>query len=189
MKKVLIADDTKSIRSLLSTCLEIEGFITVTASDGQQALSLIKSENFDMAFLDIKMPLLSGTEVLRKIREAEIKIPIIIMTAFATVKNAVECTKLGAVAYLQKPFSVDKVKSVLYEVKGFGEINLGESIFKVENKIENNLHLEAIEILKGLIALDPSNANLYLLFSKAYRGIGDTEKAKRFFESYEIFNK
>ena len=62
------------------------------------------------------MPEMNGTEVLKIIRDMGVICPVIIMTAYATVKNAIDCTKLGAVAYLQKPFSPDRVSSVLEEV-------------------------------------------------------------------------
>jgi two-component system, OmpR family, response regulator len=113
MKKVLIVDDTKNIRNLLTTCLELNGYTVSSAKNGMEALELISQEFFDIAFIDIKMPELSGTEVLRRIRAKGISIPVVIMTAFATVKNAVECTQLGAVAYLQKPFTADKVTDLL----------------------------------------------------------------------------
>lgn len=117
MPKVLVVDDTKNIRNMLTTCLEIEGYKVVSASNGREAFDLLHAGEFDLVFLDIKLPEISGTEVLRRIREMGNTVPVIIMTAFATVKNAVECTKPGAVAYLQKPFTAEKVRHVLAEIK------------------------------------------------------------------------
>jgi two-component system, OmpR family, response regulator len=117
MKKVLVVDDTKNIRMILTKCLELEGYEVMTASDGKQALETFLTHNFDLAFLDIKLPEIRGTEVLKRIREQGIKTPVIIITAYATVKNAVECTNMGAVAYVQKPFSADKIRSVLKEME------------------------------------------------------------------------
>ncbi|MDI6604031.1 MAG: response regulator [Thermoanaerobacteraceae bacterium] len=77
MKQVLVVDDTKSIRMLLSTCLQIEGYKVVTARDGYTALNLFDREIFDLAFLDIKMSELSGTEVLRRIRNKAITTPVL----------------------------------------------------------------------------------------------------------------
>lgn len=114
--KVLVVDDTKNIRMLLTTCLELYGYKVVTAVDGLDALNTITIENPDLIFLDIKLPEISGTEVLRRIRSMGVITPVVIMTAFATVKNAIECTKLGAVAYLQKPFTADKVKTVINQL-------------------------------------------------------------------------
>ena len=119
MKKVLVIDDTKNIRNLLSTCLEIRGYKVITADNGIEALKLIKDKevHIDLIFLDIRMPGISGTEVLKIIKEERIMCPVIIMTAFGTVKNAIECTKLGALIYLQKPFSTDRINTILNEIE------------------------------------------------------------------------
>ena len=95
MKRVLVIDDTKNIRILLSTCLELRGYEVITADNGLEALNIINNTNeaIDLIFLDIRMPGISGTEVLKNIKEARMSCPVVIMTAFATVKNAIECTK------------------------------------------------------------------------------------------------
>ena len=97
---VFVVDDTKNIRMLLTKCLEMDGYTVRVAGDGRTAVEMLTREQFDLAFLDIKMPQFSGTEVLRQIREMGIRTPVIIITAYATVKDAVECANLGAVAYL-----------------------------------------------------------------------------------------
>lgn len=110
MKKVLVVDDAKNIRMLLTKCLELEGYQVKTATNGKDALALFSSERFDLAFLDIKLPELSGTEVLRRIRAQGNDTPVIVITAYPTVKNAVECTKLQSITYLQKPFTADRLR-------------------------------------------------------------------------------
>ena len=149
MKKALVVDDTKNIRTLLTTCLEINDYEVTTAKSGHEAIELLNTEKFDLVFLDIKMPEISGTSVLKKMREIGIDIPVIIMTAYATVKNAIECTKLGAVAYLQKPFTAEKVKSVLDEI-----FSIDDSIGALKDSLKHSRELikegkneEAYEIL------------------------------------------
>jgi len=193
MKRVLIVDDTKNIRILLTKCLELEGYTVLTASDGQEALELFKQEKFDLAFLDIKMPQLSGTEVLKKIREQGISTPVIIITAYATIKNAVDCTQLGAVAYLQKPFTADKVRSVLNELSlmhcSICADNEGKNnIAQIEEHINKGEYVKAISLLKAALANEPANAEIYLLFSKAYDGAGDTGSAEKFRNIYGILS-
>ena len=116
MKKVLVVDDTKNIRTLLGIYLKLNDFEVLMATNGHEALSIIDTEPVDLIFLDIKMPEISGTEVLKRIRAKGITTPVVIMTAFATVKNAVDCTKLGALTYLQKPFTTDKIKTIIDEM-------------------------------------------------------------------------
>ena len=191
MKKVLVVDDTKNIRLLLTKCLELEGFQVMTASDGKQAIEMFEKNSFDLAFLDIKLPEIRGTEVLKRIRDMGINTPVIIITAYATVKNAVECTQMGAVQYLQKPFTADKIKSVLNELYTTECVreqspDLGKNVRQIESAISRGQFTQALQMLKNTISMEPSDANIYLLFGKAYEGIGDTENAKKFNSIYEV---
>lgn len=192
MKKVLVADDTKNIRILLTTCLESDGYIVITAKNGEEALDILKKGDVDLAFIDIKMPLLSGTEVLREIRSNGITTPVIIITAFATIKNAIECTKLGAVEYIQKPFTVKRVKAVLEkmlnEQKKLDENNINTLINEVENLIDNNSFNDALDRLKKF-NINPDDPRLYLLYHKIYNGLGNKEMSDKFLRAYKIFSE
>lgn len=193
MRKVLVVDDTKNIRLLLTKCLEIEGFEVITANDGYMALDILKKDDVNLAIIDIKMPQLSGTEVLKKMRSMGIFIPVIIITAYATIKNAVECTQMGAVAYLQKPFTAEKVRSVLKELQidpkeDNKKIELMQkSLKEIERAINDNNFNDAISMLKNTITVDPTNEMVYLYLSKAYKGIGDIVNADKFYKTYKIF--
>lgn len=193
MKKILVVDDTKNIRMLLTKCLEHEGYQVETASDGQEALDMFRKNKYNLAFLDIKMSKLSGTEVLKSIREIGIDTPVIIITAYATVKNAVECTRLGAVTYIQKPFTADKIRAVLSELMGRlkddSEAQQRESHLKVaKQSIEAGAFEEALVVLKGIIAEEIDNPECYFLLSKAYEGMGNRQKADKFYKAYLIFS-
>lgn len=189
MKKVLVVDDTKNIRALLTTCLEINDYKVKTANSGQDAISLFKTEKFDLAFIDIKMPEISGTEVLRKIREMGIDIPVVIMTAFATVKNAVDCTKLGAVAYLQKPFTAEKIKSVLSEIfhNDHKTLDLEDYLSHIRDLIEKGSNEDAYRILKKALSIDPTCSEIYYLIGVVYEKNGDTEQAQKFYDTAKRF--
>lgn len=189
MEKVLVVDDTKNIRMLLKTCLEIEGYDVITAIGGQDALEMLQKENVDMAFIDIKMPEISGTEVLRNIRAMGINIPIVIMTAFATIKNAVECTKLGAVAYMQKPFTAEKVKCVLAEIENYKtEKDSFKSYIDLSKKlIEENKDDKALKLLKKALAINPSCADIYFLISTVLNKQGSSKEAEKFLNASKIF--
>jgi DNA-binding NtrC family response regulator len=181
MKKVLVVDDTKNIRTLLTACLENEGYKVDSASDGLSALDQLQENNYDLVFLDIKLPEISGTEVLRKIRAAGINMPVIIMTAFATVKNAVECTKMGAVHYLQKPFTPNKVRSVLAELEGVNGSELTmKNIETAEKFTEEGKLDEAYSILKKCLAKEPENPRVYSAISKLFEKHGDIVMAQKF---------
>ncbi len=193
MKRVLVIDDTKNIRILLSTCLELRGYEVITADNGIEALNIINNvnENIDLIFLDIRMPGISGTEVLKNIK---FNCHVVIMTAFATVKNAIECTKLGAVAYLQKPFSPDRINLVLDEIENKDldnkkdNENIKDNLDKVRELLNSNNIEAAHDLLKASIGIDPYNKEIYLLISKVNELAGNIEEANRFKEIYKLFN-
>lgn len=198
MKRVLVIDDTKNIRILLSTCLELRGYEVITADNGLEALNIINNTNeaIDLIFLDIRMPGISGTEVLKNIKEARMSCPVVIMTAFATVKNAIECTKLGAVVYLQKPFSPDRINIVLDEIESKSIPNKNESnidliMAEARRLLDQNdmdKHNKIHELLKKVIGMDPYNKEVYLMISQFNGLIGNKVEERRFQDIYNLFN-
>jgi DNA-binding NtrC family response regulator len=150
MKTALIVDDTKNIRILLSHCLNDSGFTVHCASNGIEALELIATIDFDIAFIDIKMPTMSGTALLEQIIKYGHSFHIVIMTAFATIKNAVTTTKLGAKAYLQKPFTANTIHKIIDEVfPDYNEQSLSDSI------VNNNSINETSDLLTTIVPTDP----------------------------------
>ena len=195
MKRVLVIDDTKNIRNLLSTCLEIRGYNVITAGNGVEALKIINSKeiNIDLIFLDIRMPGMSGTEILKIIKTERENCQVIIMTAFATVKNAIECTKLGAIIYLQKPFSTDRINTILDEIENkegsLNSIQEENSLLDEVKLLLNNKEdaMEAHKLLKKAIGINPYNKEIYLLFSKVNNILGNKEEEVIFEKIYKIF--
>lgn len=191
MNNVLIIDDTKNIRKLLTTCLEIRGYNVLTAENGNTALNILKKErnNINLIFLDIRMPELNGTEVLKYIKNMGITAPIIIMTAFATVKNAIDCTKLGAAAYLQKPFSVERINSVLDEVisKNSEITNEKDLIQNAKKLIEENDLNKAHEMLKKALSVNPYDGEIYSLLGEVNKHMGNLKEAERFYFISKLF--
>lgn len=185
--KVLVVDDAKNIRLLLTKCLEMEGHSVEVASDGATALELLSHERFDLAFLDIKMPHLSGTEVLKKIRGMGIPTPVIIITAYATVKNAIECTNLGAVAYLQKPFTAEKIKSVLDDLMYGSDTDCGiDSVLGLaKRKMDMKAWVEAERILKSALPGFSLNAELYIALAEVSRALNKAEEAEKYEKIYQ----
>jgi len=147
--------------------------------------------------LDIRMPEMNGTEVLKIIREMGVRCPVIIMTAYATVKNAVDCTRLGAVAYLQKPFSPDRVSSILDEILTSkenrdekSEYLEEENILIVKSKkfLEDGKFEEAHNTLKTALSINPYNKEIYHLISETNKNMKKFTQAKLFNAIYELFN-
>lgn len=109
-KRILVADDEESIRWVLGTCLEKAGYSVEYGENGSEALEKANLEKFSLIILDIKMPDLGGLEILEELRANGVDIPVIIITAQNTVKNAIEAMKRGAYDYIAKPFDLDEVK-------------------------------------------------------------------------------
>lgn len=107
MIEILVVDDDQYLREGMAEVLERAGFAVSLAADGEIALALIGRQKFDLVLLDLVMPGLGGMEVMRRLREKLPRLPIIMVSAFATVENAVEAMRQGAQDYVTKPFRAD----------------------------------------------------------------------------------
>lgn len=115
-KRILIVDDEKNIRMMLNRCLKEEGYEIDIAVNGEEALGIIKVENYDLVLLDIKMPGLTGMQVLESMRKDGFKVDVIMMTAYGTIERAVEAMKLGAIDFISKPFTPDEIREIVKDV-------------------------------------------------------------------------
>ncbi|MCD4721259.1 MAG: sigma-54 dependent transcriptional regulator [Desulfobacula sp.] len=106
---ILVADDEDRMRHLLSVMLQRNGYKVDQAQDGLEALKMIKENPYDLLISDIKMPGLDGMGLLKELRKEENLIPVIFITAFATVESSVEAMKAGASDYITKPFEEERI--------------------------------------------------------------------------------
>lgn len=113
MPKVLVIDDDLIIREMLDTFLTKDGFHVITASDGLEALQILKNESFDIILTDLVMPNMSGIELLKEAFTLKIDSPFIMMTAFGTIQTAVEAMRLGAFDYITKPFNLNELSIII----------------------------------------------------------------------------
>lgn len=116
-RRVLVCDDERNIRLTLSQVLESMGLDVDTAVNGQDALERLGQQAYGLLLLDVRMPGLDGMEVLRRVREVQPGVRVIMITAHGTVESAVEAMKLGAVDFIQKPFSVDEIRALVRRVQ------------------------------------------------------------------------
>lgn len=134
METVLIVDDEKNYPLILSAVLAEEGFETLTANSGSEALAIVKNSDIDLVLTDMKMPSMDGIELLERIKDKDPDLPVIMMTAYGTVDKAVEAMQKGAYSYILKPF--DNESLVLY-------VNKACSMYRVVK--ENRQLRDAIE--------------------------------------------
>ena len=113
--RVLVADDEEGIRESLHLILG-EEYEVAFAADGQEALTQLTRDHFDLALLDIKMPKLDGLEVMKRLNQQKIQTPVLVLTAYQSVELAKEAVKLGALDYLPKPFEREQVLRAIQEV-------------------------------------------------------------------------
>lgn len=104
--RILVADDSETIRTLLLTALKSEGYEVVTAGDGLEAYETARAGNFDLVILDQLMPGLLGLEVLDRWRSEDIDVPVIMLTGVDDDRTAVDSLERGGVDYVRKPFRI-----------------------------------------------------------------------------------
>ena len=114
-KKILIVDDEDIVRYSFRKIFREPGFEIIEASNGLDALSVIKKESPDLVLMDIEMPGLNGLEAIQRIKAMNPQLPVIIMTAFGTSERVIAAMKYGAFEYLEKPFDVARLKAVISE--------------------------------------------------------------------------
>lgn len=112
--KILVIDDDPSIRNMLAIVLKKNGYDATCTESGKSALEKLKKETFELIISDIKMPDITGIDLLKKIKTINPEIPVILITAFASANDAVEAMKLGAEDYVTKPFNLDELRIIIH---------------------------------------------------------------------------
>ncbi|WFS63092.1 response regulator [Pseudodesulfovibrio thermohalotolerans] len=186
---ILIVDDEKNIRMTMSQSLESLGRPVQTAVNGEEALSMLRAEPFGLVFLDLKMPGLDGMEVLRIIRREWPKLRVIIITAHGTIDSAVEALKLGAVDFVQKPFSPVEIRDMaklVIDREALDEEEVSEygSLIELAKRhISDGLFPAAGKVVKKAIAEDPSHPEAYNLLGALCEIEGDHLEAVKFYHA------
>ena len=108
-KHILVADDDPYIRELLNEFLTGEGFEVSQAASGQDVLQAIMGQTYDLILMDMRMPEMTGLDVLKQLHAKKVEVPVILMTAYGSSNIAIQATQLGAYDYITKPFELDDV--------------------------------------------------------------------------------
>jgi DNA-binding NtrC family response regulator len=119
--RILIVDDDPGQRSLLNSFLKTQGFETAVVDSGERALEALHAGHFSMMISDVRMPGLSGLETLRRARKEHITVPVLLVTAFTDVRDAVAAMRDGAVNYLAKPIDLDELLASVQLAAGISE--------------------------------------------------------------------
>ena len=119
--RILIVDDDSGQRSLLDSFLRSQGFETEPVGSGEQALERLRDEEFNMMISDVRMPGMSGLETLRLARKENAVLPVLLVTAYADIREAVGAMRDGAVNYLAKPIDLDELLANVQQATGIAK--------------------------------------------------------------------
>ena len=130
MATVLIVDDKEMMRDSLSLALARAGHKAVTTADPTEAPALVRQHRPSCVITDLKMPKMDGIELLQKIRAEQPDVPVVLMTAFATISTAVQAMRLGAFDYVQKPFESDEILVVVDRAVEHNKLVADNQVFR-----------------------------------------------------------
>ena len=168
MDTVLIVDDEKNYPLILSAVLEEEGFETLTANSGKNALEILQDSDIDLVLTDMKMPSMNGIELLEHIKSKDPELPVIMMTAHGTVDKAVEAMQKGACNYILKPFENEKL--VLYVNKACTVYRMVKENRRLRNVVQSQYSFGNIigkskamqDIFETIRKIAPANASVLI---------------------------
>jgi len=153
--KLLMVDDEIKFLESISKRLVLKNFDVITASNGEEAIASAEKDLFDVAVVDFQMPGMDGAQVLKALKDKHKYLEIIMLTGHATVDSAVECTKLGAFKYLEKPYAFEKLVETITEAY---EARLKKKFEHNQKRIEEiqrlSLGSSPLGLLKALARLD-----------------------------------
>jgi DNA-binding NtrC family response regulator len=181
--RILIVDDEKNLRLTMTMCLEPLGYEIGTADDGEDALRQLDNQEFDLILLDIRLPGMDGLDVLRRVVKQHPDIPIVMVSAHGTVESAVEAMKLGAVDFIEKPFTPHELRTVVKQVLDREQleetqaIDYDSSIQLAKRYVSRRQFNTAIEHVKQAIAADPSRPEAFNLLGALQEIMGERSNA------------
>jgi DNA-binding NtrC family response regulator len=158
-ERILVVDDSEGTRNLCSKILEKEGYITDTAADGAEALEKVKAEPYDLILTDLMMPNMDGLELLEKVQKEHPGLPVIIITAYASVSTAVEAIKKGAYDYVPKPFNPGELQITVH--KALDEKNLRRENIELKKELKDKYHYD------NIVGTGGAMQKIYRLIAKA----------------------
>jgi len=179
--RILVVDDEKNVRAMVKKVFE-DAFDVDTASSAEEALNLLKEKKYDLVFLDLDMPIVSGIELLEKMRKGENPIPVIMMTTYGSVEEAVKAMKLGAKDIITKPFTQEEVTRVAKEIlreKEDEELSIQDMERKVKEALSMGEIKRARNLVSELFRLKPSSPIPHFLYSLISEKEGKMEEAMK----------
>jgi DNA-binding response OmpR family regulator len=193
--RILIVDDDASTRLGFRVALEAAGYETSEAEDGEQALEELRADPADLVLLDLRMPLLDGTETLRSLREERIDVPVVIVTGHGGVRDAVEAVRLGAVDFLTKPVDPASLRRTVTGLlmgrtsRGAPHDRITETLAVARKALRQGQHALAEALLQRMLHLDPDSPRADTLLGELHESLGEFHSAYRSYRSALLKNR
>ncbi len=180
--KILVVDDDKNIRRTVTIALESLDYFVHTAFDGKDAMVQLTGDKYDLIITDLKMPGMNGMELLQQAIAKYPEIKIVLISAHGTVDNAVGAMKLGAIDFLQKPFTPKELRNLVHNVLETESATQPESEYKSSLKSAKKLARKrefdkAIAQTKKAIGIDPSKPEAFDFLGQLQETLGDFDSA------------
>lgn len=186
-KRILVVDDEPHVRMSLKQVLEDAGYTVATSKDGTVALNYLDQEDCDLVLLDVRMPGMSGFEVLEQIKETRPELPVVIVTAHGTVDQAVEAIREGAENFIHKPFTPEQIRSVVAQTLT-SETENADDIY--EEHVESarsgvrKMDLEqALQHVHEAFAIDATRPEAFNILGVIMQIRNKYQDAQRYFQS------
>jgi DNA-binding response OmpR family regulator len=186
---VLIVDDEKNIRLTLGTCLEAAGYAVELAVNGEEGIAKAREGDYQLVFLDMKMPGMDGIAVLKNLKELHPALNVVMMTAYGTVETAVTAMKLGAVDYLRKPFSPEELLELTETIMrrqtlAADQVQDYHSIVELaKGFIVKQQFGPAKEWLQKAVAMDTVNPTAFNLLGVMYEMEGELQLGQKMYRA------
>lgn len=181
--RILVVDDEKNIRRTVTMALESLDYFVHTAFDGKDAMVQLEGDEYDLILTDLKMPGMDGMELLQNATEKYPNIKVVLISAHGTVDNAVEAMKLGAVDFLQKPFTPKELRQVVYNVLERETVceeqdsEFDKAFELAKYQASKRQFDRATASIKQAIGCDPSRPEAFTFLGKLQETIGETQEA------------
>jgi two-component system nitrogen regulation response regulator NtrX len=158
MYKILVVDDEMNITKTIKEVLEDYGFSVITLNEGSNTLGILNVEDVDLVLLDLLMPSVNGIEILKEIRKQFPMLPVVMISGHGTISSTVECIKLGAFDFIEKPISIDKLVSTVKNALKFRELEFEKSSYWSEYKLvgESEHTRNVLELIDKIADSDAS---------------------------------
>ena len=182
---ILVVDDEKNIRLTVTQALTSAGYQLSSAANGEEALKQLAEQEFGLILLDLRLPGMDGLEVLRQVVKIRPDIKVVIISAHGTIDNAVEAMKLGAIDFLQKPFTPQELRDFVSRVLDRSKIEAAQacdydSHLAFTKRCMSERHFEAAMVhVRQAIGLNPGRPEAFNLLGALYELTGNSVEAMK----------